>query len=209
MNKRNFQKELDKIIEQAQSEGKTPTLLLHSCCAPCSSYCLEYLSEYFSIAVLYFNPNIYPEEEYIKRLNEQKRLVDSLPSKNKISLIEGKYEPESFFKAVKGLENEPERGARCKVCYRLRLEEAAKTAKENGFDYFATTLTLSPLKDSGAINSIAEELSEIHQTKNLPSDFKKREGYKRSIELSRQFGLYRQNFCGCIFSKPTHKSDQG
>ena len=209
MNKRNFQKELDKIIEQAQSEGKTPTLLLHSCCAPCSSYCLEYLSEYFSIAVLYFNPNIYPEEEYIKRLNEQKRLVDSLPSKNKIGLIEGKYEPECFFKAVKGLENEPERGARCKVCYRLRLEEAAKTAKKNGFDYFATTLTLSPLKDSEVINSIAEDLSEIYQTNNLPSDFKKREGYKRSIELSRQFGLYRQNFCGCIFSKPTHKSDQG
>ena len=207
MNKRNFQKELETVIEKATNEGKTPTLLLHSCCAPCSSYCLEYLSQYFSVTVFYYNPNISPEEEYVKRLEEQRRLISELPAKNRISLVEGKYEPEKFFEAVKGLENEPEKGKRCHVCYRMRLEETARIAKEKGFDYFTTTLTLSPLKDSDVINRIAEELSGIYETRNLPSDFKKREGYKRSIELSRGYNLYRQNFCGCVFSRPKVNSE--
>lgn len=201
MNKRNYQKELDRLIEEQTRRGETPTLLLHSCCAPCSSYCLEYLSEYFSVTVLYYNSNIYPESEYQKRLKEQERLINELPVEHKVCLIEGEYDPKSFFKAVEGHENDPERGERCRICYRMRLEEAAKYAKERGYDFFATTLTLSPLKDSSVINSIAEELSEEYGVKNLPSDFKKREGYKRSIELSREYNLYRQNFCGCVFSK--------
>lgn len=197
--KKNYQIMLDTILKGLGDEA--PTLMLHSCCAPCSSYVLEYLAEYFKITVVYYNPNISPEEEFRKREEEQRRLIAELPVKNPITLLTQPYDPKEFYDAVRGLENEPEGGKRCFVCYRLRLERAARLAKEQGFDYFTTTLTLSPLKISQIINRIAEEVSQKYGVKNLPSDFKKREGYKRSIELSREYGLYRQNYCGCEFSK--------
>ena len=197
--KKNYQIMLDTILKGLGDEA--PTLMLHSCCAPCSSYVLEYLAEYFKITVEYYNPNISPEEEFRKREEEQRRLIAELPVKNPITLLTQPYDPKEFYDAVRGLENEPEGGKRCFVCYRLRLERAARLAKEQGFDYFTTTLTLSPLKISQIINRIAEEVSQKYGVKNLPSDFKKREGYKRSIELSREYGLYRQNYCGCEFSK--------
>ena len=195
----NYQKKLDTIINELAD--KTPTLMLHSCCAPCSSYVLEYLAEYFKITVVYYNPNISPEEEFCKREAEQKRFISELPVKNPITLLTQPYDPNEFYEAVRGLEQEPEGGKRCFVCYRLRLERAAKLALEQGFDYFTTTLTLSPLKNSQIINRIAEEVSQQYGVKCLPSDFKKRDGYKRSIELSKEYGLYRQNYCGCEFSK--------
>ncbi|MBR1563489.1 MAG: epoxyqueuosine reductase QueH [Ruminococcus sp.] len=197
--KKNYQIMLDTILKGLGDEA--PTLMLHSCCAPCSSYVLEYLAEYFKITVVYYNPNISPEEEFRKREEEQRRLIAELPVKNPITLLTQSYDPNEFYEAVKGLEQEPEGGKRCFVCYRLRLERAARLAKEQGFDWFTTTLTLSPLKNSQIINRIAEEVSQKYGVKNLPSDFKKREGYKRSIELSREYGLYRQNYCGCEFSK--------
>lgn len=197
--KKNYQIMLDTILKGLGDEA--PTLMLHSCCAPCSSYVLEYLAEYFKITVVYYNPNISPEEEFRKREEEQRRFISQLPVKNPITLLTQSYDPNEFYEAVKGLEQEPEGGKRCFVCYRLRLERAARLAKEQGFDWFTTTLTLSPLKNSQIINRIAEEVSEKYGVKNLPSDFKKREGYKRSIELSREYGLYRQNYCGCEFSK--------
>lgn len=197
----NYQKELDKLIEKKRQEGITPSLLLHACCAPCSSYCLEYLSEYFKITVFYYNPNISPESEYAHRVAEEKRLISSLKVKNKIDFIEGEFNPSDFYDAVKGLENVKEGGERCFRCYRLRLEETAKLAKELGFDYFTTTLTISPLKNAAKINEIGEELAGKYGVMHLPSDFKKKEGYKRSIELSKQFSLYRQDYCGCAFSR--------
>lgn len=200
MNNRNFQKELEKIIEENQKNGVVPKLLLHSCCAPCSSYCLEYLSRYFSVTVFYYNPNIYPESEYAHRVSEQKRLIGELPAENAISFSEGEFNPDEFYTAVKGLEKEPEGGKRCFECYRLRLEKAAQYASKNGFDYFTTTLSLSPLKNAAKINEIGESIAEKYGVKHLPSDFKKKNGYKRSIELSKDYGLYRQNYCGCVFS---------
>lgn len=197
---KNYQKELDKLIRKIQPED-AKTLLLHSCCAPCSSYVLKYLSEYFKITLLYFNPNISPKEEYEKRVAEQKRLISELPVKNKITFMEGRYEPKEFFDAVKGLEKEPEGGARCFVCYEQRLREAAIYAQRLGMDYFTTTLSISPLKNAAKINEIGERLSLEYGVKHLPSDFKKKEGYKQSIELSKEYNLYRQNFCGCVFSK--------
>ena len=199
--KQNYQKELEKKIQKLQTEQKVPTLLLHACCAPCSSYCLEYLSQYFSITVLFYNPNISPAAEYQKRVDEIKRLISELPAKNKISLIEGRYLPEEFYTSVKGLENEPEGGKRCHVCYELRLHEAAVVAKELGYDYFTTTLSISPLKDADKLNEIGKKLSDEYAISYLYSDFKKKNGYKRSIELSKEYKLYRQNFCGCVFSK--------
>lgn len=204
MNKRNYQKELEQLISNIEP-GRVPTLLLHSCCAPCSSYCLEYLSQHFSITVLFYNPNISPEAEYTKRVDEIRRLIDELPTKNKVSLIEGRYLPEEFYSSVKGLENEPEGGKRCPVCYELRLREAAVTAKELKFDYFTTTLSISPLKDAEKLNEIGKKLSDEYGVAYLYSDFKKKNGYKRSIELSREYNLYRQNFCGCVFSR--HEAD--
>ncbi len=201
MNKINFQKQTDKIIEDIEKSGKTPKLLLHSCCAPCSSYTLEYLSNYFDITVFYYNPNISPKEEFDKRLSEQKRLIEELPAKHKIKLINGDYRYDDFLEIAKGYENIPEGGERCFRCYRMRLEKTAKLAKELGFDYFCTTLSISPLKNSQKINEIGFETAEKLSVKWLPSDFKKKEGYKRSIELSRDYNLYRQNFCGCIYSK--------
>lgn len=197
----NFQKEMDNLIEKLKAEDRVPTLMLHSCCAPCSSYVLEYLSEYFRITVLYYNPNISKAEEYDLRLAEQKRLISEMSFKNPVSLIAGEYNPQEFFAIAKGLEDCRERGERCHRCYRLRLEYTAKMTKEKGFDYFATTLTLSPLKDAKVINAIGEELSEKYDTPYLASDFKKKEGYKRSLELSREYNLYRQDFCGCIYSQ--------
>lgn len=199
--KRNYQKELDAVIEKILTEKTTPMLVLHSCCAPCSSYALECLSEYFSINVVYYNPNISSRQEYDLRLSEQKRLVSELPLNNFVSVTEGNYDPREFYAVSKGLEHCPERGERCLRCYRLRLENAAQEALRTGADFFATTLTLSPLKNAEAINSIGEELSEKYGVKYLCTDFKKRNGYKRSIELSREYGLYRQNFCGCVYSK--------
>lgn len=201
MNKVNYQKELDIILAKYRPEDQPKTLLLHSCCAPCSSYVLKYLSDYFAITLLYFNPNISPKEEYEKRVNEQRRLIAELPTKYPIAFMEGRYEPSEFYSAVKGLEQEPEGGARCHVCYELRLREAALAAKAGGYDYFATTLTISPLKDSQVINAIAKKVGEELGVTPLPSDFKKREGYKQSIELSKEYNLYRQNFCGCVFSR--------
>ena len=200
MNKRNYQRELEQLISNIEP-GHVPSLLLHACCAPCSSYCLEYLSQYFSITVLFYNPNISPAAEYQKRVDEIKRLISELPAKNKISLIEGRYLPEEFYTSVKGLENEPEGGKRCHVCYELRLHEAAVVAKELGYDYFTTTLSISPLKDADKLNEIGKKLSDEYGISYLYSDFKKKNGYKRSIELSKEYKLYRQNFCGCVFSK--------
>lgn len=201
-NKINYQRQLDDLTAQWQTEGRVPTVLLHSCCAPCSSYCLEYLSKYCEITVFYFNPNITDENEYRYRLSEQKRLIEEMPFVHPVSLIEGKYDPDSFLRMARGLEEAPERGPRCYKCYRLRLEETAHIAAEHGFEYFATTLTLSPLKPADVINDIGLELAKENTgTIYLPTDFKKKGGYLRSIELSQEYGLYRQNYCGCIFSK--------
>ena len=195
----NYQLVLNKTLEQIIKEGKRPSLLLHSCCAPCSSYVLEYLNRYFKITVFYYNPNISPENEYLHRVEEQKRLISEFCQD--VSFIEGKYEPERFYEISKGLENEPERGARCLKCYRLRLEETAKEAVSRGYDYFTTTLSISPQKDSAVLNDIGKNVSEKYNIPYLYSDFKKRGGYKRSIELSAKYNLYRQNFCGCVYSK--------
>ncbi len=201
MNARNFQRELDKILEQLTV---TPRLLLHSCCAPCSSYVLEYLRQYFKITVFYYNPNISMEAEYQKRVTEQKRLIDAynqLDSGYSISVIEGDYEPEIFYAAAKGLEQCPEGGERCFACYELRLRKTAELAKELEQDYFTTTLTISPLKNAAKLNEIGESLAQQYQMPWLPSDFKKKNGYKRSIELSAEYDLYRQNYCGCVYSQ--------
>ena len=205
MNKINYQKELDKIIDSL--DGRVPTLLLHSCCAPCSSYTLEYLSNYFDITVYYYNPNISPKTESDKRFGEQKRLIASLPAKHEIKLVEGDYNYSDFSEIAKGFENTKEGGERCFRCYKLRLEKSAHLAKEQGFDYFCTTLSISPLKNSQKINEIGLEVAEKYGVKWLPSDFKKKEGYKRSIELSREYNLYRQNFCGCVFSKKENNNE--
>lgn len=199
MNKINYQKLTDKVIDGLGE--RVPRLLLHSCCAPCSSYTLEYLANYFEITVLYYNPNISPEGEFEKRFAEQKRLIESMPAKHKITLIKGEYNYDDFEKIARGYEDVPEGGERCFRCYRLRLSRAAELAREKGFDYFCTTLSISPLKNSQKINEIGYELEKEYGVAWLPSDFKKREGYKRSIELSREYNLYRQNFCGCIYSR--------
>lgn len=201
MNKINYQLELEKIIKQNISEDIVPSLLIHSCCAPCSSYCLEYLSNYFYITVLYYNPNIFPEEEYQYRIAEQDRLIHAMNFKYPVKLISTDYTPEAFYLVSKGLERVPEGGERCFKCYRLRLEYAAKEAKNRNFDYFTTTLSISPLKNAAKLNEIGLELQEQYGVKYLVSDFKKKNGYKRSVELSSEYGLYRQNYCGCIFSK--------
>ena len=208
MNKRNYQCELEAIIIKNEKEKKVPTLLLHSCCAPCSSYVLEYLSEHFQITVFYYNPNIYPEEEYWKRVDEQKKFIRSLPVKHPVRFIEGRFDPMEFYTAVKGMEKIPEGGERCFACYRLRLAETARMARELGADYFTTTLTISPLKNAQKLNEIGEELAQNMGIVWLPSDFKKKNGYKRSTELSREYGLYRQDYCGCVFSLREAKERQ-
>lgn len=211
----NYFLQLSRLIDNLQKEGRVPHLLLHACCAPCSSHCLEFLSKYFKITVFYYNPNISPKEEYLLRINEIKRFVKEFKGENEITLVEGNYEPERFFHAVKGLEKEPEGGKRCEVCFRLRLSEAAKIAKELNADYYTTTLSISPLKNAGLLNEIGKEEGSKLGVSHLPSDFKKKGGYPRSIELSREYNLYRQNFCGCVYSleeskkREAHKQSLG
>lgn len=199
--KENYQLLLDGIIKENEKQNIVLTLLLHSCCGPCSSYCLEYLSNYFKITVFYYNPNIYPSEEYFFRVDEQRKLIDKLDCKYPVNMIVGKYDVDRFYKTVKGMEKLKEGSQRCHLCYELRLREAATIAKSEGFDYFTTTLTISPYKNSTVLNEIGKKIEEEIGVKHLPSDFKKRNGYKRSVELSRMFGMYRQDYCGCIFSK--------
>lgn len=216
MNQINYQKELEKILEQItkmavqENVREIPRLFLHSCCAPCSSYVLEYLCRYFSITVFYFNPNISMEEEYRKRVEEQKRLIASYNQERKgypIAILEGDYNPALFFAAAKGYENCPEGGERCFRCFELRLRKTAEEAGKGNFDYFGTTLTISPLKNAAKLNEIGKDLAEEYGVKWLPSDFKKKNGYKRSIELSREYGLYRQDYCGCAFSKAERRHE--
>ena len=197
---RNFQKELEKKLQELQQQD-VKHLLLHSCCAPCSSYVIEYLSRYFQITVFYYNPNISAEEEYRKRVLEQQRFIKEFPVKYPVDFVEGDYEPRAFFDTVKGYEQCKEGGERCFLCYELRLKKTAQLAAEKGYDYFTTTLTISPLKNSVKLNEIGLRLGEEYGVPYLLSDFKKKEGYKRSIELSKEYGLYRQNYCGCAYSR--------
>ncbi len=204
--KRNYQKELDKILDtiEKKQEAGVPTLFLHSCCAPCSSYVLKYLSAFFRITVFYYNPNISLDEEYRKRVEEQKRLIAALNEKGQshpIDFIEGDYVPGEFFQAVKGLEQCPEGSERCFACFELRLSETVRQAAAARYDFVTTTLTISPLKNVAKLNEIGERLCREAKVQWLPSDFKKKGGYQRSIELSAEFRLYRQDYCGCIFSK--------
>lgn len=239
--KRNYQKELEMKIEQQEKQHMVPTLLLHSCCAPCSSYVLEYLSQYFQITVFYYNPNIYPDEEYYKRVEEQKNFIQRFsenaetffqplckeakqngtntfkeaeqkqqhmpePEKvqrtfHKINFIEGNFDKDRFYEMAKGMEELPEGGERCFQCYELRLREAAQYAKRLHMDYFTTTLSISPMKNAEKLNEIGEKLAAEYGIAYLTSDFKKKNGYKRSVELSGAYGMYRQDYCGCVFSR--------
>lgn len=192
---------LNKELSKIKEAGIIPRLLLHSCCAPCSSYVLEYLTEYFDIIVYYYNPNISPMGEYEKRIAEQKRLISEMKFKNSVSFIEGTYNHDEFISLTRGLENLPEGGERCSLCYEMRLEAAAQKAAEINADYFTTTLSVSPYKNTAKLNTIGLKFAMEYGVPYLVSDFKKNNGYKRSIELSTEYGLYRQNFCGCIFSK--------
>lgn len=200
MNRVNYQKLLDELIQKNEREGVVPTLLLHSCCAPCSSYVLEYLSQYFKITVLYYNPNIYPDEEYWKRVKEQQEFIRKFPAEHPISFLEGAFEKERFYDTVRGVEQIPEGGERCFRCYRLRLTEAARYAQKLQMDYFTTTLSISPLKNAQKLNEIGGQLAEEYGVNYLYSDFKKKGGYQRSVELSHQYEMYRQDYCGCVFS---------
>jgi len=196
---RNYQRELDKILS-GLPESLTPTLLLHACCAPCASYTLEYLSSSFSISLLFYNPNITPCAEFEKRKAEVLRLIREMPMKHPVAMIESSYDTDAFQRAVQGLEHMPEGGERCFACYRLRLEHAAVVAKELQLDYFASTLSVSPLKNAHKLNEIGEYYEKKYGVRHLPNDFKKRAGYQRSIALSKEYALYRQDFCGCAFS---------
>jgi len=197
----NYSKMTEEIIEKIKDCNKKPSLLLHVCCAPCSSYVLEYLNEYFEITLYYYNPNISPESEYLFRLSELKRLTKEMPLSRAVKILYEPYGESEFLNISKGLENLPEGGARCKKCYRLRLEQTAKISKEKGFDFFTTTLSISPYKNANWLNEIGKELSEKYGIEYLFSDFKKKNGYKRSIELSAVYNLYRQDYCGCVYSK--------
>lgn len=197
----NFGLELELILKKIKEDEVKPKLLLHSCCAPCSSYVIEYLTNYFDITIFYYNPNISPYDEYLKRKEEQIRLINEIKKVNRVDIAYCDYDNSVYEDSIKGLENEPERGKRCLVCFRLRLEKTAKEAKNLGYDYFGTTLTLSPYKNAKQINKIGLELEKEYNIKYLVSDFKKRDGYKRSIELSKKYNLYRQNYCGCKYSK--------
>lgn len=201
MNNINYQKELEKIITSNQERKIKPTLLLHACCAPCSSYVLEYLNFYFDITVYFYNPNISPIEEYEYRAEEIKRLIDEMGLDDKVKCIVEEYSSDEFYNMSEGLELAPEGGVRCFKCYELRLEKTAQIAAAMKFDYFTTTLSISPLKNSQKLNEIGKMLSNKYDIPYLVSDFKKKDGYKRSIELSKQYNLYRQNFCGCVYSK--------
>ena len=195
---RNYQKELDRIIQKRGQ--KTPRVLLHSCCGPCSSSVLEYITQYFDVTLLWYNPNLYPKEEFDRRFQTQVELIEKMGLADKVSILAEPWKSEDYYRRVKGLENEPEGGRRCAECFRLRLLETARLAKHYGYDYFCTTLTLSRHKDAVLINTIGEEIARATGVSWLPSDFKKRNGENRSIELSEQYGLYRQLYCGCEFS---------
>jgi len=201
MEKTNYSILLEKTIDKIKSFASKPKLLLHACCAPCSSYVLEYLASYFEITLFFFNPNISPESEYKFRENELRRLIGEMPLPKDIKLVSEEYHPEEFYEMARGLEELAEGGERCKRCYRMRLAATAEFAKANGFDYFTTTLSISPYKNAEWINSIGKELGEEFGVEYLFSDFKKKNGYKRSCELSEIYSLYRQDYCGCEFSK--------
>lgn len=201
MNKENYHLKMLEMINEYCKEDSVPKLLLHSCCAPCSSYCLELLSQYFEVTVFYYNPNIYPPEEYEMRAEEQARFIERFPAKNKISFVEGTYDTAKFYEMAKGMEHIKEGGERCFACYELRLREAAEYAKENGFDFFTTTLSISPLKNAQKLNEIGSSLENEYGIKYLYSDFKKQNGYKRSTEISNEYDMYRQYYCGCVYSK--------
>lgn len=205
---RNYSKELERLIQQFQREERVPRLLLHVCCAPCSSAVLEYLSRYFAITLLYYNPNISPREEYDKREAELKRLVSEMELVHPVDLLPCDYDGQAFVEAARGLEGELEGGARCEACFRLRLEYAAQEAARLHFDYYTTTLTISPMKNAPLLNQLGEEMGEKYGVAHLPSDFKKKNGYKRSVELSKEFGLYRQDYCGCAFSKAQREREK-
>ena len=196
----NYQRKLEETLDHLQKESCVPKLLLHSCCAPCSSYVLEYLSSYFYITVLYYNPNIYPDEEYFKRVEEQKHFIERFPARYSISFVEGAFEKERFYTMARGMEDLPEGGERCFRCYEMRLREAAEYAKRLKMDYFTTTLSISPMKNAAKLNEIGAKLQEEYQIPYLFSDFKKKNGFQRSVELSNAYGMYRQDYCGCIFS---------
>lgn len=201
MNKINYQKLLDEKIKENERDGIRPTLLLHACCAPCSSYTMEYLSKYFNISIYFYNPNIDTEEEFRLRIAELNRLIEEMPLSSEVKLLTGEYEPEKFYEIAKGREKIPEGGERCHMCYALRLEEAARAAVEFQMDYFTTTLSISPYKNAEWLNSLGEKYAKEYGVPYLYSDFKKKGGYARSVELSKEYGLYRQDYCGCVFSK--------
>ena len=206
-NKINYQKLMEDLIkENCMDNNCTPRLLLHSCCAPCSSYVLEYLSAYFKITVFYYNPNIYPESEYTKRILEQQKLISEMHFKNPVSFLAGSYDKERFYEMAKGLEEVKEGGERCMKCYEMRLKKTAQKAAEGGFDFFTTTLSISPMKNAQKLNEIGRSVGAEYGKEYLLSDFKKKNGYKRSIELSAIYGLYRQDYCGCEFSYKARKS---
>jgi predicted adenine nucleotide alpha hydrolase (AANH) superfamily ATPase len=200
-----YQRWLDAKINKIKNNKYRPELLLHSCCAPCSSYVIEYLSPFFSITVFFYNPNIHPQEEYKRRLEEQITLTEKIKVKNEINLIIGSYEPDLFFQRVKGLEQEKEGGRRCQKCFKLRLEKTAQKASQLGLPYFTTTLTVSPHKNAKLINRLGNDIASLYPLQYLFSDFKKKNGFQRSIVLSHQYKLYRQSYCGCIFSKEQEK----
>lgn len=204
----NYQKELDQLLEHLRTSGQVPTLLLHSCCAPCSSYVLAYLADHFKITIYYYNPNIYPHQEFIKRLEEQKRLLSLIEPKYPVQLIEGDYEVDLYEDAIKGYEHLDEGSERCFKCYELRLKKTAELAKKLNFDYFGTTLTVSPYKNAYKINEIGEIIERETGKRFLLSDFKKNEGYKQSIALSKKYDLYRQDYCGCRFSLQRQEAKQ-
>ena len=208
LQKINYQKELEKLLTRLEKEEKVPTLLLHSCCAPCSSYVLEYLSQYFKITVFYYNPNIDPESEYTKRILEQQKLIEEMHFRYPVSFLAGKYDRDRFYEMAKGLEEVKEGGSRCMGCYELRLKESAEIAVAGGFDYFTTTLSISPMKNAQKLNEIGQRVGEEYGVQYLLSDFKKKNGYKRSIELSGIYGLYRQDYCGCEFSYKARQAEK-
>ena len=198
-NRINYQQQMEGVLRALDEAGQRPRLLLHACCAPCSSATLERLAAHFDLTILYYNPNIYPPEEYRRRETELERFVRD--AGYRFPVVELPYDPPAFYAAVQGLEQEPEKGARCTVCYRLRLEQTARYAAQNGFAWFCTTLSISPLKDPVRINALGQELGAQYGVRFLPSEFRKKDGYKRSLQLSAEYGLYRQDYCGCVFSK--------
>ncbi len=197
----NYQRQTDQVLAALQAAGEKPRLLLHSCCGPCSTYVLEYLCAHFCVDVLFYNPNIQPREEYEKRLYWQKQVICGLGLENAVQLLPAPYRGEDFLRAARGLEQEPEHGARCTACFSLRLRETALQAAAGGYAWFATTLTVSPHKDPRPLNQLGQALEQTFGVRWLPSDFKKKGGYQRSTVLSRELGIYRQSFCGCAFAR--------